>query len=168
MATESGSSPAIRVFACVAGLFFGGLFTVGFLVTPTLFHVLDDKQVAGMIAGSIFKNISFVSILISMFLLIDANLLVKRGYRQFKLVRWYLLVGIVLSLIGTFLIQPMMEDWRESALNQGAPVMQSIFAEKFALFHHLSSVMFTIEVAISFWVFWTAIRFQAGQSGTSS
>jgi cytochrome c biogenesis factor len=157
---DEGLTRAQRVFMMSAGLLFGGLITVGFLVTPTLFSVLDDKQVAGMIAGEIFKNTSFFSLMISVFLLIYANLLVKRSYLQFRTMRWYLLIAIVLMMIGTFVIQPMMENWREIALEGGAPVMQSPYAQKFAMFHHISSVMFTIEVLISFWVFWTATRLQ--------
>ena len=69
--SDSADFPiAQRVFLMFSGLLFGGLATVGFLVTPTLFHVLDDKQVAGMIAGEIIKNASFFCLIISVFLLI--------------------------------------------------------------------------------------------------
>ena len=111
-----------------------------------------------MIAGEIFKNTSFFSLIVNIFLLIYANLLVKRGYFQLKLMRWFLLLAVALTLVGTFIIQPMMEEWREIALNEGAPVMQSPYAAKFGLFHHISSVMFTFEVFISFWVFWVSTR----------
>jgi hypothetical protein len=149
---------ARRVFLIVTGFLFGGLATIGFLVTPTLFYVLDDKQVAGMIAGEIFKNASFFCLSISLFLLIYANLLVKRGILQYRGIRWLLIIGIVLTLIGTFVIQPMMSEWREIALNNGAPVMQSPYAKRFGLFHHISSAMFTIEVVLYLWVFWTASK----------
>ena len=147
-----------RVFLIFSGLLFGGLATIGFLVTPSLFHVLDDKQVAGMIAGEIFKNTSFFSLIISLFLLIYSNLLVKRGFMQFRWIRWLLFICIVLTLIGTFIIQPMMSEWREIALNNGAPVMQSSYATRFGLFHQISSAMFTIEVVLYLWVFWTASK----------
>jgi hypothetical protein len=157
--SDSADFPiAQRVFLMFSGLLFGGLATVGFLVTPTLFHVLDDKQVAGMIAGEIFKNASFFCLIISVFLLIYANLLVKRGALHYRRIRWFLLICIVLTLIGTFIIQPMMVEWRDLALNNGAPVMQSPYAKRFGLFHHISSVMFTIEVVLNLWVFWTAAK----------
>ena len=54
-----------RIFSMLSGILFGALLGVGFLVTPTLFNVLDDKQVAGMIAGEIFKNTSFFSLVVS-------------------------------------------------------------------------------------------------------
>jgi cytochrome c biogenesis factor len=158
MLIQNGASTAQRFFILVSGLLFGGLCVVGFLVTPTLFNVLDDKQVAGMIAGEIFKNTSFFGLIVTVFLMIYANLMVKRGHLQFRSLRWYLLIATVLILIGTFVIQPMMEDWREIALENGAPVMQSSYAKRFALFHHISSVIFTVQVLLSAWVFWSATR----------
>ena len=136
----------------------GCLVAVGFLVTPTLFSVLDDKQVAGIIAGEIFKNTSFVSLVCCVFLLIYANLLVKRDLNNFKLIRWLLLLCICLTVIGTFVIQPWMSDLRETALNNGAPVMMSPQAKEFSKLHHISSLLFTVEVFASFSVFWLASK----------
>ena len=147
-----------RVFSLLSGILFGALLSVGFLVTPTLFNVLDDKQVAGMIAGEVFKNTSFFSLVASVFLLIYANLLVKRDLNHYKLIRWLLLSCICLTLIGTFVVQPMMVELRELALNQGAPVMQSPQAKSFGRLHQLSSALFTIEVLMYSLIFWKSTK----------
>jgi len=147
-----------RVFSLLSGILFGALLSVGFLVTPTLFNVLDDKQVAGMIAGEVFKNTSFFSLVVSVFLLIYANLLVKRDLNHYKLIRWLLLSCICLTLIGTFVVQPMMVELRELALNQGAPVMQSPQAKSFGRLHQLSSALFTIEVLMYSLIFWKSTK----------
>jgi len=160
MQKGSNSFLAQRIFLVISGLLFGGLTTIGFLVTPSLFFVLADKQVAGMIAGEIFKNSSLFSLLISVFLLIYSNLLIKRGLNQYKSSRWLLLVSIVLTIIGTFVVQPMMNDLRELALSEGAPVMQSPQAKEFKTLHQLSSVFFTIEVIVCGLVFWLSSRLQ--------
>ena len=160
MQKGSNSFLAQRIFLVISGLLFGGLTTIGFLVTPSLFFVLADKQVAGMIAGEIFKNSSLFSLLISVFLLIYSNLLIKRGLNQYKSSRWLLLVSIVLTIIGTFVLQPMMNDLRELALSEGAPVMQSPHAKEFKTLHQLSSVLFTIEVIVCGLVFWLSSRLQ--------
>jgi cytochrome c biogenesis factor len=141
-----------------SGLLCGCLVTVGFLVTPTLFAILDDKQVAGMIAGEIFKNTSFVSLICSIFLLFYANILVKRGLENFKPIRWLLLLCICLTILGAFVIQPWMSELREIALNNGAPVMMSPQAKVFSQLHHVSSLLFTIEVFANFIIFWFASR----------
>jgi hypothetical protein len=163
MQRGTGSFLSQRIFLMTSGLLFGGLFTVGFLVTPSLFSVLADKQVAGMIAGEIFKNTSLFSLLISVFLLIYSNLLVKRGFSQYKWSRWLLLVSIVLTLLGTFVVQPLMNDLRELALSEGAPVMQSPQAREFSKLHQLSSILFTIEVIVCGGVFWLASRLQGNR-----
>jgi hypothetical protein len=160
MQKGSNSFLAQRIFLMISGVLFGGLTTIGFLVTPSLFFVLADKQVAGMIAGEIFKNSSLLSLLISVFLLIYSNLLIKRGLNQYKSSRWLLLVSIVLTIIGTFVLQPMMNDLRELALSEGAPVMQSPQAKEFKTLHQLSSVLFTIEVIVCGLVFWLSSRLQ--------
>ena len=43
---KEGTNPflAQRIFLMISGLLFGGLITVGFLVTPSLFFVLADKS----------------------------------------------------------------------------------------------------------------------------
>ena len=148
-----------RVFSMLSGILFGALLGVGFLVTPTLFNVLDDKQVAGMIAGEIFKNTSFFSLVVSVFLLIYANLLVKRELKHYRRMRWLLLSCICITLLGTFVVQPMMTELREFALSQGAPVMQSPQAKSFGRLHQLSSALFTIEVLIYALIFWTSTKF---------
>jgi hypothetical protein len=162
---QKGTTPflAQRIFLMISGLLFGGLITVGFLVTPSLFVVLADKQVAGMIAGEIFKNTSLFSLLISVFLLIYSNLLVKRSLNQYKWIRWLLLVSIILTIIGTFVVQPLMNDLRELALSEGAPVMQSPQAKEFKTLHQLSSILFTMEVIVCAGVFWLASRLQLNQ-----
>lgn len=156
MLTTASPFLAQRLFMLTAGILFGGLITVGFLVTPTLFSFLDDKQVAGMIAGQIFKNTSFFCLLLSLLLLILANRLIKKGYSSYKSLRWLLICVVCLTLAGTFFIQPMMEDLRELALSQGAPVMLSPFAQQFSRLHQASSVMFTIEVILCAVVYWVA------------
>ena len=67
------SSFAQRVFNLLSGLWVGGLLTIGFLVVPTLFSSLGDRQVAGMIAASLFKSTAYISVLTSIVLMMLAN-----------------------------------------------------------------------------------------------
>jgi hypothetical protein len=52
-----------RLFVLIAGVWVGSLFTVGYLVVPTIFANLQDRQVAGMIAAAIFQAEAYVSVL---------------------------------------------------------------------------------------------------------
>mgnify|MGYP000509759350 CR=1 FL=1 len=71
---QSRTLKNIQLFTILASLWIGGLIGIGFLVAPTLFIYLTDKQVAGMIAGEIFKNANFLNCLMGICLLITGAL----------------------------------------------------------------------------------------------
>ena len=73
-----------RVFLYVFALWLGSLVTIGYLVAPVLFATLSDTQVAGMIAGKLFRIEGTVSLVLSVALMVFANLLVKRTLNQYK------------------------------------------------------------------------------------
>ena len=54
----------------------------------------------------------------------------------------------------------MMHELRETALNQGAPVMQSPYASEFNLLHRISSTLFIIEVILCGWVYWVSAQYK--------
>lgn len=147
-----------RVFIYLIGIWVGMMVTVGLVVPLTIFNYLTDKQVAGMIAGEIFKNASFINIFLTLILLIFANILVKRQLNEFRIIRWLLLVIILVTLIGTLVIQPWMVEIRETALIGGFPVMQSSQANMFRLLHGVSSGMFIFELILGLIVFWRSTK----------
>ena len=54
---------AQRLFILIAGVWVGSLFAVGYLVVPTIFTALQDRQVAGMIAAAILSSSIWCSLL---------------------------------------------------------------------------------------------------------
>jgi hypothetical protein len=149
-----------RVFVCLTGIWVGLMIAVGLLVPMTIFSYLTDKQVAGMVAGQIFKNAGIISIIFGMSLLLFANTLVRRGLGQFKLIRWYLLGTLILSMIGNFIIQPWMVAIRENTLSEGFPVLLSNKAQLFQTLHGVSSSIFLVELALLGLVFWRSTKIQ--------
>lgn len=149
----------IQLFTILASLWIGGLIGIGFLVAPTLFIYLTDKQVAGMIAGEIFKNANFLNCLMGICLLIMSNFFVKHGYRHFVLIRWLLLVLLILTGLAALIIQPWMHELREMALAGGAPVMQSPWAKEFGRLHAVSNIFFIVEIILGLWICWRSCRF---------
>src|SRR4051812_30024386 len=51
-----------RVRLLVAALWAGSLWTIGYLVAPTLFATLNDNVLAGVIAGSMFRAEAWLSL----------------------------------------------------------------------------------------------------------
>ncbi|NBP21720.1 MAG: DUF4149 domain-containing protein, partial [Burkholderiaceae bacterium] len=95
---------AQRLFLFICSLWVGSLITVGYLVAPTLFATLSDRQVAGMVAGAIFKVEAHISLVVCVGLLVLANLLVSRGLQCYRAIRWILLVMLICAAVGSFVL----------------------------------------------------------------
>ena len=67
---------AQRLFTFILALWVGTLTTIGYIVAPTLFATLTDRQVAGMVAGALFRIEGTISMVLSVALIMFANLLV--------------------------------------------------------------------------------------------
>lgn len=120
----------------------GALWTVGYLVAPTLFNTLENRQLAGMLAGKMFTLVAYVGIGAAFYLLIHR--LVRYGSGALRQgFFWIVLVMLLLVLAGHFGIQPLLASLKAQALP--ADVMQSIFADRFRTWHGVSSIAYLIE-----------------------
>lgn len=91
-------------------LWIGGLWVVGFAVTPTLFAELPDTATAGSVAGSLFTVMSRIGLLC-------ASVLLLLGWlqRACHARRWQLLVitiMMVLVVLGEYVLAPMISELR--------------------------------------------------------
>ena len=145
---------AQRLFILVAGLWVGSILTVGYLVAPTIFGTLTDRQVAGMVAGSIFKVEAYLSTIVCIALMVLANLLVTRGLTQYRVIRLILLGMLLCSVGASFVFIPWMNTLRDQALLNGMPVMLSPSADLFGKLHGASSIVFMIQSALGLYLVW--------------
>jgi hypothetical protein len=145
---------AQRLFIVVAGLWVGSILTVGYLVAPVIFSTLTDRQVAGMVAGSIFKAEAYLSTIVCIALMVLANLLVTRGLTQYKIIRLILLGMLLCSLSASFVFIPWMNTLRDQALLNGMPVMLSPSADVFGRLHGASSIVFMLQSALGLYLVW--------------
>jgi len=150
----SRHSGAQRLFILLAGIWVGSLLTVGYLVAPTIFNTLTDRQVAGMVAGSIFKAEAYLSTIVCIALMVLANLLVTRGLSQYKVIRLILLGMLLCAVAASFVFIPWMNTLRDQALMQGMPVMLSPSADLFGKLHGASSVVFMLQSALGIYLIW--------------
>ena len=145
---------AQRLFILVAGLWVGSILAVGYLVAPAIFSTLTDRQVAGMVAGSIFKAEAYLSTIACIALMVLANLLVTRGLSQYRLIRLILLGMLLCSVAASFIFIPWMNTLRDQALMQGMPVMLSPSADLFGKLHGFSSIVFLIQSGLGIYLVW--------------
>ena len=145
---------AQRLFILVAGLWVGSILAVGYLVSPAIFNTLTDRQVAGMVAGSVFKVEAYLSIIICIALMVLANLLVTRGLSQYKMIRLILLGMLICAAAASFVLIPWLDTLRDQALLEGMPVMLSPSADLFRKLHGVSSIFFLLQSALGIYLVW--------------
>jgi len=117
-------------------LWVGGMWTIGYVVAPTLFAVLEDRQLAGMIAGHLFTTMSYIGLFCGGLLLIGNTY--RAGIKDKT--NFILLLMLVLVAIGQFVLQPMMAELKLQGLVEG-----STAAANFGKLHGISSILFMVN-----------------------
>jgi hypothetical protein len=124
-----------------ATFWIGGLWVVGF-VAYELFKMIPEAQLAGNIAGQLFKMMAYVGMVSSIYLLIQrvyqygTNAL-KQGFF------WFILLMLILILVSHLGINPLLEKFKLEAMPKD--VMESVFADRFSTWHGISSIAYLLE-----------------------
>lgn len=117
-------------------LWVGSMWAVGYLAAPTLFNVLDDRRLAGTIAGHLFGAISYIGFVAGGLLLLGALYAAGRcWYKRWRV--WGLIAMLAVTAVGEFLLRPEMSVLRDAGLVEGTET-----AARFAYLHGLSSTLF--------------------------
>ncbi|MFO7543097.1 MAG: DUF4149 domain-containing protein [Thiobacillus sp.] len=134
-------------------LWIGGMWAIGYIAAPVLFASLDDKQLAGMLAGKLFNMIAWIGIVSAAYLLIYR--IAREGGAALKTAFfWAVALMLALTLAGHFGIQPIMQSLKDQAMPHA--VMQSVFADRFARWHGVSSILYLIQSALGLVLVWRA------------
>lgn len=130
------------IAAWAVALWVGGLFAIGYLAAPVLFYQLQDRALAGMLAGRMFGLIAYVGMACGAYLLLHR--LFRYGSGSLKQVFfWVALVMLLLTLGQRFGIQPIIEGLKAQALPQD--VMDSLFRSRFQTWHGISSAVYLVQ-----------------------
>ena len=120
-------------------LWVGGLLAVGYLAVPILFHSLDDRRLAGELAGHMFSAMNVVGFVCGGVLLLSALIAAKSGWLKTRRIQ-VLLVMLALVAVGAFVLQPMMQDLKATGLLAGSEA-----AAQFGKLHGVSSMLYLIN-----------------------
>ncbi|MBB5366768.1 MULTISPECIES: DUF4149 domain-containing protein [unclassified Janthinobacterium] len=141
-----------RVRFLVATLWAGSLWTVGFVVAPTLFATLSDRMLAGTIAGSLFRVEAWLSIACALILLAllqwDADALEPKRRR---LLGALVLSMLVCTLVSYFGITPLMAELRAQA---PSGVMDDAMRSRFGMLHGVSTLIFAVQSLLAGVLIW--------------
>ena len=129
----------------------GSLLILGAIAAPVLFSALEDKQLAGMLAGKMFAVGAWVGIAVGVFLLIYR--LAREGAAALKgWFFWLVLMMLLLTLVGHFGVQPILQNLKNQALPLA--VMQSVFADRFSQWHGISRILWIIQSVLGVVLVW--------------
>jgi len=110
----------------------------------TAYLLIMDSQAAGMMAHLLMQHLSYYFLGCTFIILSLSNILIKRGISKLKGVRWPSLMLAVSVAAASFLLIPRMDYLRDTALDDGMPVMLSPFANYFVI---LNSIVFLLLCA---------------------
>lgn len=129
----------------IASLWAGSLWTVGYLVAPTLFAVLSDRVLAGTIAGRLFRTEAWLSIFcaVALIALIKFGAPARDAVVARKRLLWLISGMLLCTLIGYFGLQPFMAALRDAAGPGG--VMASEMKMRFGILHGLAAGFYLIQ-----------------------
>ena len=121
----------------------GGLWAIGYLAAPALFHHLaGNRQLAGALAGHMFVLVAYVGMFSAFYLLLHriarfGALALKQGFF------WAVVVMLLLTLASHFGIQPLLAQIKMQALP--SDVMQSVFRDRFSAWHGVASIAYLVQ-----------------------
>ncbi len=112
-------------------LWVGGLWTVGFIVAPMLFNSLEDRALAGTLAGNLFQIMSYIGLVCGVLLLLGNQF----RYRRVNWRTYVLLLMLLLVILNEFLVSPFIASLRQT---------DAVTSSTFAMAHGTASVIFLI------------------------
>ncbi len=121
------------------------MWSIGYIVAPTLFSMLGDRMLAGNVAGRLFAIVGWIGIGASVYVL--GFLLMRQGWRAFRSwIFWLVVVMLLTTLASQFGIQPLMAQMKADAWPR--EVMDTVMRGRFATWHGISSVLYLVQSAL--------------------
>ncbi len=116
-------------------LWVGAMWAIGYLAVPTLFASLEDRALAGMLAGKMFTGVSLIGLgcgtaLLTSFWMQSVKPLADRRVQM-------LIIMLVIVLLGEFVLQPQMAALKAEGLVEGSGV-----AARFGVLHGIASMLY--------------------------
>lgn len=142
-----------RARLLIAALWVGSLWTIGYLVAPTLFSILDDKALAGSIAGRMFRIEAWLSLFCALVLIATSRFASGEcGNVEKKRLQWLVLGMVACTVLGYFGLQPFMAELREVAGH--SRVMDSATRAQFGVLHGIASAFYLIQSVLGLILIW--------------
>ncbi len=119
-------------------IWIGSLWAIGYLAVPVLFNMLEDRRLAGELAGQMFTVVYMIGLGAGGFLLISIVYRAHEKLREWRV--WVITLMLILLATGLFVLQPMMQDLKA----QGELIKGSDLAIRFGKLHGVSSALYLV------------------------
>ena len=132
---------ALVITRLLVVLWVGALWAIGAIAVPTVFALVEDRVLAGNVAGQMFYLVGWLGVVCGLGLLLLAFGRGRRGAWRHPVI-WLLLGMLALVLAGHFGIAPHMADLKAQALPLA--VMDSPHADAFRFWHRVSTALYAV------------------------
>lgn len=120
----------------------GALWAVGYLAAPVLFAHLEDKTLAGTLAGHMFAIVGWLGLGCGSFLLLF--MFVRLGAAAMKRAVFWLVLGmLLLAAAQLFGLQPLIAQLRSESLPR--ELAEAAVRSRFATWHGVASVLYLVQ-----------------------
>jgi hypothetical protein len=96
-------------------LWVGSLWAIGYIAAPALFASLEDRALAGTLAGAMFEIVAYIGMVCAVLLLLSNQ--VRNSGRRLNWRAVVLLVMLLLVLAGQFVVAPMIAEMRGTGMS---------------------------------------------------
>ncbi len=132
-------------------LWVGSHWSIGYLAVPILFATLDDRILAGLLAGKMFTAVSFIGLGCGFALLLMVVQGSQRAVRDSRVL--LLVLMLMLVVMGEFVLQPMMADLKAEGLIEGSEA-----AARFGMLHGVASLLYLVNSASGLALLFLSVR----------
>ena len=126
----------------------GGMWMVGYIVTPTLFAMLDDRMLAGHIAGRLFSVVACIGVGTAVWLL--GFMAVRWKRTVLRSVLFWVVAAMLACVAVGYTLQ--MEMAALKAGLESMDVMDSVQRGQFGMLHGVASVIYLVQSLMGGWV----------------
>lgn len=126
-------------------LWVGALWAIGYIAAPVLFASLDDRVLAGGLAGKMFAVVGWLGFGCGAYLLLF--MLARLGVAAMKrLIFWLVLWMAILAAAQLFGLQPLIAQLHSDGLLR--EVADAATKSRFAAWHGVASVLYLVQGVI--------------------
>lgn len=125
----------------VIAFWVGGLWMTG-ISASILFDTIEDRQLAGYVAGHLFTTVSYIGMASAFYLLTQHYFDQKKKCVKQSYI-WIVCLMLLLIVIGQYGIQPLLAQLKADALP--LDVMSSQYASQFSAWHGVAGFVYLVE-----------------------